>query len=89
MVPKDLLFHSKPPGMTPTQKPAGLAGGVDEALRNAARYEHRRVERRFFDFIADLKLERAFEHVRIPARPECTRSGGPLSAVPIVRNAVQ
>ena len=89
MVPKDLLFHSKPPGMTPTQKLAGLAGGVHEVLRNAARYEHHRVDRRFFDFIADLKLDRAFEHVRIHARPQCTRSGGPLCAVPIVGTLLQ
>jgi hypothetical protein len=45
--------------MTPTQKLAGLAAGVHEVPRNAARYEHHRVDLRFFDFTADLKLERA------------------------------
>jgi hypothetical protein len=84
MVPKDLLFHSKPPGMTPTQKLARPGGDVHEVLRSAARHEHHRVDRRFFDFIADLQFERAFEHIRIQARPECTRSGDPLCAVPIV-----
>jgi hypothetical protein len=57
MVPKDLLLHSKPPGMTPTQKLARFAGGVLEVLRNAARHEHQRVDRRFIDIIIDIIAE--------------------------------